>query len=145
MRRKKRSTKQGKGLLTEFRAFVLRGNVVDLAVGVAMGAAFAAVISSLVKDVITPLFTVFNAADFSEMSVQLNGANELRYGLFLNAVVAFLLTAAAIFFFIVKPVNKLMERRKTQPDVESTTRDCPHCLSAIPQLASRCAFCTQAV
>lgn len=130
-----------KGLLREFQAFVLRGNVIDLAVGVVIGAAFGTVITSLVENILTPLTGVFNVPDFKGLGFSV-GDSTVAYGLFLNALIAFLLVAAAIFFFVVKPVNKLMERRKTEPDVVSTTRDCPSCLSSVPLGASRCAFCT---
>lgn len=133
-----------KGLLKEFQAFVLRGNVTDLAVGVVIGSAFGLVVSSLVENVLTPLTGIFRVPDFRSLSIDV-GPAILSYGLFLNAVISFLLVSAAIFFLVVKPVNKLNERRKTEPDVISTTRDCPNCLSAIPSAASRCAFCTSEV
>jgi large conductance mechanosensitive channel len=126
----------------EFRAFILRGNVVDLAIGVVLGAAFGAVMTSLVTDVLTPLLGLLNAPDFSEAGLTV-GSARVRYGLFLNAVISFLLIATAIFLFVVKPVNRLMERRKTGPDVETPTSDCPHCLSSIPTAATVCAFCTR--
>ena len=130
------------GTLKEFREFVLRGNVVDLAVAVVLGAAFGLVVNALVKDLITPIIAaLFGKPDFSNLAFTINGSR-FAYGDFLNAVLAFVLVAAALFFFVVKPVNYLMERRRTGPDVESPTRDCPECLSAIPIAASRCAFCT---
>ena len=132
------------GLLKEFQSFVLRGNVVDLAVGVVIGSAFGAVITSLVENILTPLTGLFRVPDFKGLGVDV-GTSTIAYGLFLNAVIAFLLVAAAIFFLVVKPINRLMARRKTEPEVESTTRDCPACLSAIPMGASRCAFCTSEV
>jgi large conductance mechanosensitive channel len=131
--------------LKEFREFILRGNVVDLAVAVVIGAAFTAVVSALVKDIITPIIAaLFGKPDFSNLAFTINDSR-FAYGDFLNAVLAFVLVAAAIFFLVIKPVNYLMERRRTGPDVESTTRDCPQCLSAIPVAASRCAFCTSEV
>jgi large conductance mechanosensitive channel len=132
------------GLLKEFQSFVLRGNVVDLAVGVVIGAAFGAVITSLVENVLTPLTGIFRVPDFKSLAVDV-GTSSISYGLFLNAVISFLLVAAAIFFLVVKPLNKLMARRKTEPEIASTTRNCPACLSAIPRAASRCAFCTSEV
>jgi large conductance mechanosensitive channel len=132
---------QKTGLLKEFQAFVLRGNVVDLAVGVVIGAAFGAVVTSFVENVLTPLTGIFRVPDFRELSVGV-GAASIDYGLFLNAVISFLLVAAAVFFFVVKPLNRLMARRKTEPEVASTTRECPFCLSSIPVKATRCAFCT---
>ena len=131
-------------MLKDFKAFILRGNVVDLAVGVVIGAAFGAVIVSLVKDVITPIISIPGETNFGELSFKVGGG-VIAYGNFLNAVVAFLLIAAAVFFLVVKPVNALMARRKTEPDVESTTRDCPFCLSSIPIGARACAFCTREV
>jgi large conductance mechanosensitive channel len=131
--------------LKEFREFILRGNVVDLAVAVVIGAAFTAVVSALVKDIITPIIAaLFGKPDFSNLAFTINDSR-FAYGDFLNAVLAFVLVAAAIFFLVIKPVNYLMERRRTGTDVESTTRDCPQCLSAIPIAASRCAFCTSEV
>ncbi|HEX2052093.1 MAG TPA: large conductance mechanosensitive channel protein MscL [Actinomycetota bacterium] len=132
------------GILKEFQAFILRGNVVDLAVGVVIGAAFGSVITSLVENVLTPLTGIFRVPDFRELRIDV-GPSAVNYGLFLNSVIAFLLVAATIFFFVVKPLNRLMAHRKTEPDVVSTTRDCPECLSAIPKAASRCAFCTAEV
>ncbi len=131
-------------MLKDFKAFILRGNVVDLAVGVVIGAAFGAVITSLVTDVFTPLLAIPGDTNFSNLKVKIGGG-EILYGNFLNAVIAFLLIAAAVFFCIVRPVNALMARRKTEPDVESTTRECRWCLSAIPVGAKACAFCTREV
>ncbi len=131
-------------MLNEFKAFILRGNVVDLAVGVVIGAAFAAVVTSLVEDVFTPFLAVFGERNFDELSFGVGGG-EVRYGNFLNNVLAFLLIAAAVFFLVVRPVNALMARRKTEPDVEAATAPCPHCLSNIPESARVCAFCTRDV
>lgn len=130
--------------MKEFRAFILRGNVVDLAIGVVIGAAFGAAVTSLVTDVLTPLVGIFGTPDFSALQLQVGKAT-VKYGNFLNAVISFLVIGAAIFFFVVKPVNKLMERRRTEPEVESTTKDCPFCISSIPIKASRCPFCTSEV
>ncbi len=131
-------------MLNDFKAFVLRGNVVDLAVGVIIGAAFSAVVGSLVEDVLTPFLAVFGDTNFDELSFGVGGG-EVRYGNFLNNVFSLLLVAAAVFFFVVKPVNALMARHKTEPDVETTTTACPHCLSNIPASARVCAFCTREV
>jgi large conductance mechanosensitive channel len=126
----------------EFKAFILRGNVVDLAVAVVIGAAFGAVIAALVADLITPLIAaIFGKPDFSNLTFTINKSHFL-YGDFLNAVITFLSVAAAIFFFVVKPVNMLMARRKTELPVDPSVRDCPFCLSSVPLKASRCAFCT---
>lgn len=132
-------------MLKDFKAFILRGNVIDLAVGVAIGAAFTAVVGSFTKNLLTPLLAIpGDKASFAELSFTVSGS-AFRYGAFLDDVVAFLLIAAVLFFLVVRPVNALMARRKTEPDVESTTRDCPECLSSIPVAARRCAFCTATV
>jgi large conductance mechanosensitive channel len=136
--------KRAMPMLNEFKTFLLRGNVVDLAVAVVLGAAFGRVITALVEDLITPILGIFGSTDFSTLHFTINDS-VFRYGNFFNAVISFVSIAAAIFFFVVKPVNSLMERRKTEPDVESLTRDCPECLSSIPRAAVRCAFCTAQV
>lgn len=126
-----------------FREFVLRGNVVDLAVGVVIGAAFGTVVSSFVKDLLTPLIAALaGKPDFSAFSVQLHGA-KFMYGSFLNALISFLLVAAAVYYFVVLPVNALMARyqKKALPD----KMKCPQCLSDIPIGAHKCAFCTSEV
>ena len=128
-------------MLKEFKAFVLRGNVVDLAVGIVIGAAFTLVVTTFVDNILMPLIGSLVSFDFSKETAMINGV-EFRWGLFVNAVISFLLTAAAVFFFVVKPVNVLMARRKTEPDVESPTKDCTECLSSIPAGAKRCPFCT---
>jgi large conductance mechanosensitive channel len=131
-----------RGLLSEFKIFVLRGNVVDLAVGIVIGVAFAAVVQAMVKDLITPLIAaVFGQPDFSALTFEINGS-VFRYGDFLNAVISFITIAAAIFFFVVKPVNVLMARFSHGETPEPTTRKCPFCLMDIPVKARRCAFCT---
>src|SRR5437868_6149133 len=131
-------------MIKEFKAFVLRGNVVDLAIAVVIGAAFGAVVTAFVKDIITPLIGIPGKADFSNLKFTINGS-VFRYGDFLNVLIAFLTIAAAVFFFVVRPINTLMARRKTETDVESETRECPECLSNIPARARRCAFCTAKV
>ena len=131
-------------MLKEFKAFILRGNVVDLAVGVVIGAAFAAVVDAIVTGLFTPLLAIPGETNFDELQFSVGGG-EFRYGEVINAVISFLIIAAAVFFLVVKPVNALMARRKTEPDVESTTKDCAHCLSSIPARASVCAFCTRDV
>lgn len=132
-------------MLKDFKAFILRGNVVDLAIGVAIGAAFATVVTAFTSGIITPLLAIpGSTASFSENTVTIAGA-VFGYGLVIDAIIRFLITAAVLFFLVVVPVNKLMTRRKTEPDVESTTKDCPECLSSIPVAARRCAFCTAAV
>jgi large conductance mechanosensitive channel len=130
-----------KDAVKDFKAFVLRGNVVDLAIAVVIGAAFGALVTAFVKDLITPILAIPGKTDFSDLKFTIRESDFL-YGDFLNAVIAFVSIAAAVFFFVVRPVNKMMARRKTEPEVMSTTRDCPYCLSSIPIAASRCAFCT---
>jgi large conductance mechanosensitive channel len=131
--------------MSEFKAFILRGNVVDLAVGIVIGAAFGAVVAAFVKDLITPFIAAIGGKqDFSSIGFTINKSRFL-VGDFINAIVAFLIIAVVVFFFIVKPVNALMSRRKTELPVDPTTRDCPYCISSIPITATRCAFCTQEV
>src|SRR5919108_845217 len=132
-------------MLREFKAFLLRGNVVDLAVGVVVGVAFGAVVSALVADLITPLIAAIGGKrDFSALHFTVNKST-FRYGDFINAVISFVVIAAAVFFLVVVPVNRLMERRRTERDVDATTRPCPECLSEIPVGARRCSFCTSEV
>ena len=125
-----------------FRKFILRGNVVDLAVGVVIGAAFNGVVQALVKGLITPLIGVFGGIpDFSEWYFTIRGS-QFAIGEFINALLSFLIMAAVIYFFVVAPVNRLMDRFKGEESVELRKRDCPKCLSKVPYLAERCAFCT---
>ena len=132
-------------MLHDFKAFVLRGNVVDLAIGVAIGAAFATVVTAFTGAFVSPLLAIpGDAASMRAWEATIGGA-VFPYGLFLDALLRFLVTAAILFFLAVKPVNALMDRRKTEPDVAATTRDCPECLSSIPVAARRCAFCTAEV
>ena len=131
-----------KSIIAEFKDFILRGNVVDLAVAVVVGAAFGAVINALVKDIITPLIaSIFGKPDFSALTFTIHKSKFL-YGDLINAVITFLSIAAAIFFLVVKPINYLTERMKKAPDPESADRACPECLSLIPKEARRCSFCT---
>lgn len=129
-----------------FRAFLLRGNVVDLAVAVVMGGAFGAVVTALVKDLITPIIAaVVGQPDFSGIVFTINGSKFL-IGDFINAVVSFLLVSAAIYFFVVLPVNTILERvRRGGATPDPTTKNCGECLSTIPIAARRCAFCTSVV
>jgi large conductance mechanosensitive channel len=133
-------------MLKEFRQFIMRGNVVDLAVAVVVGVAFGAVVTALVADLITPLVAaIFGKPNFAGLSFTINHSTFL-YGAFINAVVSFLVVAAAIFFLVVKPVNMLTARRAArEPQKAATTRECPECLSEIPVAAHRCAYCTSAV
>lgn len=129
-------------MLKGFKDFILRGSVVDLAVGVMIGAAFNTVVTALVKDILTPFIAaIVQQPDFSTMIFTINGSKFL-YGDFLNAVVSFLIVAAAIYFFVVLPINKLSARLQKGPPPEATTKTCPECLSSIPIKASRCAYCT---
>ncbi len=132
-------------MLREFREFILRGNLVDLAVAVVIGTAFTAVVTSMVEDLITPLIAAIGGEpDFSALSFTINGS-EFRYGDFINALIAFLIVATVLFFFVIKPVNALLSRLRTEPPVAEETRQCPECLSEIPVAARRCAFCTTQV
>jgi large conductance mechanosensitive channel len=131
--------------VNDFKQFLLRGNLVDMAVGIVIGLAFAAVITAFVGDLVTPLIAAIGGQpDFGGLSFTINGSH-FAYGAFLNALISFVVIAAVVFFLVVKPVNALMEHRRTEPPVDVTTRACPFCLSDIPVAASRCAFCTQEV
>lgn len=129
------------GVFKEFRAFILRGNVVDLAIAVVIGAAFGAVVTAFVKDLITPLLSIPGTVNFSEIYWSVGGARFL-IGDFLNVLISFLVIAAVIFFFVVKPMNVLMKRFKPDTPEPETTRECPYCVSKVPLKATRCAFCT---
>ena len=128
-------------MLKDFKTFLLRGNVVDLAIAVVVGAACGAVVTALVKDLLTPLLAIPGKTDLSSLSFTIN-KSEFLYGDFINVLISFLSIAAAVFFLVVRPLNALMARRKTEPDVDSLTRECPECLSSVPSAARRCAFCT---
>lgn len=130
------------GIFKEFRDFLMRGNIVDLAVAVVIGAAFNNVIGSLVADILTPLIAAIGGQqDFGSLKFTINNS-EFMYGNFLNQVIAFVITAAAIFFFVVKPMNKLLARLKPAEEAPAPTKICPECLSEIPAAATRCAHCT---
>ena len=132
-------------LIKEFRTFLVRGNLVDLAVAIVVGVAFGALINALVSDLLTPVVAaIFGKHDFSSLAFTIHKSRFL-YGDFINAVLTFIAVAAAVFFFVVKPVNHLMARWKTEPPVDADTRACPECLSDIPKAARRCAFCTTEV
>jgi len=130
-----------KTILKGFKDFILRGSVVDLAVGVMVGAAFNTVVTALVKDLMTPLIAaIFKQPNFSTLTFAVNGSQFL-YGDFVNDLISFLITAATIYFVIVVPINKLSGMHKGPPP-EATTKVCPECLSSIPIKAHRCAYCT---
>lgn len=132
--------------MAEFRAFLLRGNVVDLAIGIMIGAAFKGVIDSFLADILNPLVAAAGGkTDFTEYSFTVNGA-VVTYGNFISVLVSFLLTAAVIFYLIIRPMNHLQARRQSAfPEPEATTRPCPECLTEIPKAATRCAACTAMV
>lgn len=130
-------------MLQGFKQFVLKGNAVDLAVGVVIGVAFGAVVTVLVEDIITPIIGVFGGTpDFSSLSFTINNS-EFLIGHFINAVLSFLIISAVIYFLVVLPMNKLTEATANkQKTVDPTTKKCSECLSVIPLKATRCAFCT---
>jgi large conductance mechanosensitive channel len=133
-------------MLKGFKQFIMRGNVLDLAVAVVIGAAFGAVVAALVKDLLTPLIAaIVGKPDFSAIQFEINGSKFL-VGDFINALISFLLIAAAVYFFVILPMNALMARmRRGEAPPDPTTKECPECLSTIPIAAKRCAFCTSAL
>ncbi len=132
-------------LAREFKQFLLRGNVVDLAVALIIALAFFAVVSAFIADLITPLIAaIFGQPDFADLTFTVNNS-VFRYGHFINVVIAFILIAAVLFFFVVKPVNALISRSRKEAPADPTTRKCPECLSEIPIDARRCAHCTSEV
>jgi large conductance mechanosensitive channel len=132
-------------MLKGFKQFLLRGNVVDMAVGIVIGAAFGTVVTGMVKDLLTPLIAaLIKQPDFSALTFTLNGSKFL-YGDFINALLSFLIVSGAIYFFVVLPVNALISRSRKEPPADPTTQGCPECLSEIPLAARRCAFCGQPV
>jgi large conductance mechanosensitive channel len=132
-------------VLKEFREFLLRGNLVEIAVGLVLALAFTAVVTSLVEDLITPLIAaIFGKSDFSGLTFTINDS-VFRYGEFLNAVVSFVLIGAVLFFLVIKPVNALVARARREGPEEPGLRRCPECLSEIPVEARRCSFCTSEV
>ena len=129
-------------MFSGFRDFIMRGNVVELAVAVVIAVAFGALITSFVTDILTPLLGLLGLPNFENLSVTV-GEAEVRYGLFLNALIAFLLIALAIYLFVVRPVNALEERRQRGAGETATTKTCTECASEIPLVARRCPMCTQ--
>ena len=131
--------------MKDFKEFLLRGNLVDMAVGIVIGVAFAAVVTALVGDLITPLIAAIGGKpDFGNLAFTIN-KSKFAYGDFLNALISFVIIAAVVFFLVIKPVNALMRRMRTEPPIDEDTRECPACLSEIPRAARRCAFCTEEV
>ena len=132
-------------MLKDFKQFLLRGNVVDLAVGVVIGAAFGSIVTALVTDLITPLIAaIAKTPDFSGMYFTLHGS-KFMYGHFVNALVSFFLVSSSVFFFVVKPMNALISRSRKEKTIDPTTKKCLECLSEMPIDAKRCAHCTQVV
>jgi large conductance mechanosensitive channel len=132
-------------MLKGFKQFILRGNVVDLAVGVVIGASFGTVVTSLVKDIFTPFISlIFKAPDFSGLAFTIRETS-FMYGNFLNALIAFIIVAAAVYFFVVTPINTLIKKTRKEKPLDETTKKCTECLSEIPIDAKRCAFCTSVV
>ena len=132
-------------MLKEFRQFILRGNLVDLAVAVVIGVAFTSVVNTLVKGLVTPLLAAGGGQpDFAKLAFTINGSR-FAYGEFLNALIAFLIVAAVLFFLVIRPVNLLLDRLQPERKVDTPTRECPECLSDIPGAARRCAFCATEV
>ena len=133
-------------ILKEFKQFLLRGNVVDLAVGVVVGASFGTLVNALVKDIFTPLIAaIFKVPNFAGLVFRIN-RSAFMYGDFLNALISFLIVAVVIFFFVVKPINVLVARsRKNETPADPSTKKCSECLSEIPVEARRCAHCGQVV
>jgi large conductance mechanosensitive channel len=129
-------------MLKEFRDFILRGNVIDLAVGIVIGAAFGATVTSFVTNILTPLLGLLSAGEVSTLSFKA-GTATVTYGVFLNQLISFVLIAAAIFFFVVKPMNAMTARlKKPEPEGEPPIKVCPFCAMDIPTAATRCPNCT---
>jgi len=141
-------------MLKEFKEFALRGNVLDMAIGIIIGAAFGSVVNSLVKDILMPpIGFLLGKVDFSNLFISLSGryaslaeaqaagAPTINYGLFINTVLNFIIVAAAVFFFIVRPVNRMRQAKEAAP-AAPTTKECPYCFSTIPLKATRCPYCT---
>ncbi len=132
-------------MIRDFKTFLLRGNVVDLAVAVVVGTALLAVVEAFVKDLVTPLIAAIGGEpDFGALDFTIN-SSRFAYGDFLNTVIAFAIIAAVVFFFVVAPVNALIERSRREPTPDPTTRKCPECMGEIPIGAKRCMFCTSVV
>ncbi len=129
-------------MLKGFRDFILRGNVIDLAVAVVIGGAFGAIVTSLVDNIITPAIgAIGGQPDFSAIALTING-NDIMIGAFINSLISFLIIAAIIYFLVITPMNKILERTRRGKAVDPTEKSCPECLSLIPIKATRCKFCT---
>ena len=129
-------------MLKGFKQFILRGNVVDLAVGVVVGAAFTGIVNALVKDLVTPFISaIIRAPDFSGLHFTINGS-KFMLGELLNALISFLIISAVVYFFVVVPLNILISKSKKEAPADPESKKCPECLSEIPMGATRCAFCT---
>ncbi len=138
---------KGKGFIAEFKTFITRGNVMDMAVGVIVGGAFTSIVTSLNKDILTPLLAIFGGTDFSHLTVTLGSGEEapiLYYGNFITAVINFLITAFMIFLLIkgINSISKKLAKKKEEPAAAPTTKTCPYCKSTIPLEATKCAYCT---
>lgn len=132
-------------ILKEFKQFLLRGNVVDLAIGVVIGAAFGSVVTALVADLLTPFIAaIAKVPDFGRLLFTINGS-KFMYGHFINVLISFVLVAGAVFFFVIKPMNMLIAKSHKEPPADPTTKKCAECLSDIPVDAKRCAHCSQIV
>lgn len=135
-------TVQKSWMVQEFKQFLLRGNVIDLAVAVVIGAAFTAVVNSVVADLITPLLAAIGGQpDFGEMGFTINNSL-FKVGAFINALISFLIIALVLFFLVIKPVNYMIQRSRQEPPLDPTTKACPYCLNDVPLAATRCGFCT---
>ena len=132
-------------MFKEFKKFILRGNVVDLAVGIVIGAAFTSIVNAFVKDVITPIIAIFGGVKrFEDAHFTISGS-EFLYGDLINNIISFLIVAAVVFFLVVQPINKLTERFGKGEDEETPTHKCPHCLAKVPKAATKCMFCTSSL
>ena len=135
-----------KSLFDEFKAFLLRGNVIDLAIAVVIGAAFGGVVTAFVNDIISPLLAAFGGTpNFSSAWIVTVNKGTFKFGDFVTVVISFVILAAIIFFFVIKPINWLMAHKKQEMPADPTTRACPYCISEIPLAATRCMYCTQEV
>ena len=132
-------------MLKDFKQFLLRGNVVDLAIGVVIGASFGSIVNALVSDLLNPLISaIAKIPDFSGLSFTINDSKFL-YGHFINTLISFILVAASVFFFVVKPMNLLIKRMRKEPPADDSKKKCAECLSEIPKDAKRCLYCAQPV